>query len=39
MNKEVFELVEKLFTFLKIEDYNKLKTKQKKLKKIIFNLL
>ena len=25
MNKEVFELVEKIFTFLKIEDYNKLK--------------
>ena len=25
MNKEVFELVEKIFTFLKVEDYNKLK--------------
>ena len=25
MNKEVFELVKKIFTFLKIEDYNKLK--------------
>ena len=25
MNKEVFELVEKIFNFLKIEDYNKLK--------------
>ena len=25
MNKEVFELVKKIFTFLKVEDYNKLK--------------
>ena len=25
MNKEVFELVEKIFTFLKVDDYSKLK--------------
>ena len=25
MNKETFDLVEKVFTFLKVEDYNKLK--------------
>ena len=25
MNKETFDLVEKIFTFLKVEDYNKLK--------------
>ncbi len=25
MNKEIFDLVEKIFTFLKVEDYNKLK--------------
>ena len=25
MNKEVFDLVEKIFTFLKVEDYSKLK--------------
>ena len=25
MNKEIFDLVEKVFTFLKVEDYNKLK--------------
>ena len=25
MNKEILDLVEKIFTFLKVEDYNKLK--------------
>ena len=25
MNKDIFDLVEKVFTFLKVEDYNKLK--------------
>ena len=25
MNKETFDLVEKIFTFLKVEDFNKLK--------------
>ena len=25
MNKDIFDLVEKIFTFLKVEDYNKLK--------------
>ena len=25
MNKEIFDIVKKIFTFLKVEDYNKLK--------------
>lgn len=25
MNKEIFDLIEKIFNFLKVEDYNKLK--------------